>query len=292
MNWTGKTTELEFAVGENYVDYDYAQTLGLGMVQGRFLSKDFPADASEACVVNEAAIKAMDMEAPIGKKITWNPGTERESSRTIVGVIKDFNTQSLHHAINPFVLMPMEPVSQWMSNYMYIKIRSENIAQTIGHIGGKIKQLVPNDPFIHYFLDEELNMLYSTEQLTAKLTRYVSFLAIFISCLGLLALASFSVERRTKEIGIRKVMGSSVSQIIFMLTKDFTKWVMLANVVAWPLSYFVLTKWLKNFAFRIGIEWWIFLLAGAMSLVIAITVVSYQTIRAATANPVKALRYE
>ncbi len=292
MNWTGKTTELEFAVGENYVGYDYAKTLGLGMIQGRFLSRDFPADASEACVVNEAAIRAMDMEDPIGKKITWNPGTERESSRTIVGVIKDFNTQSLHHAIKPFVLLPIEPISQGMSNYMYIKIRSENIAQTIGLIGSKIKELVPNDPFVHYFLDEELTTLYSSEQLTAKLTRYVSMLAIFISCLGLLALASFSVERRTKEIGIRKVLGSSVSQIMFMLTKDFTKWVMLANIIAWPLAYFVLIRWLENFAFRVGIEWWIFLLAGTMALVIAVIVVSYQTIRAATANPVKALRYE
>ena len=119
-----------------------------------------------------------------------------------------------------------------------------------------------------------------------------SFLAIFISCLGLLALASFSVERRTKEIGIRKVLGSSVPQIIFMLTRDFTKWVLLANVFAWPLAYFVLTKWLENFAFRIGIEWWIFLLAGALALIIAIIVISYQTIKAALSNPVKALRYE
>ena len=122
--------------------------------------------------------------------------------------------------------------------------------------------------------------------------RYVSFLAIFISCLGLLALASFSAERRTKEIGIRKVLGSSVFHITLMLIKDFTKWVMLANIFAWPLAYFILSKWLENFAFRIGIQWWIFLLAGATALSIAILVVSYQTIRAAMANPVKALRYE
>jgi putative ABC transport system permease protein len=292
MSWTGKTTELEFGIGENYVDYDYAHTLGLELVQGRFLSQDFPADALEGCVVNETAVMAMGMQEPIGKKITWHPGTERESSRTIVGVVRNFNTQSLHREIKPFVLLPIEPVSQWMSNFMYIKIGSENIAQTIGLIGTKIRELVPNDPFVHYFLDEEMKKLYSAEQLTGNLTRYVSFLAIFISCLGLLALASFSVERRTKEIGIRKVLGSSVSQIIFMLTKDFTRWVLLANIFAWPMAYFVLSKWLENFAFRIGIQWWIFLLAGATALCIAVLVVSYQTIRAATANPVKALRYE
>ncbi len=292
MSWTGKTTELEFVIGQNYVDYDYTDTLGLEMVRGRFLSQDFPADASESCVVNEAAVMAMGMEDPIGKKIIWSPGTEREGSRTIVGVVRDFNTQSLHAEIKPFVLLPLERYSQGMSNFLYIKIRSENIAQTIGHIGAKIREIVPNDPFVHYFLDEEMNKLYGNEQLTGKLTQYVSFLAIFISCLGLLALASFSVERRTKEIGIRKVLGSSVPQIIFMLTKDFTKWVLLANIIAWPLAYFALTKWLANFAFRIGIEWWIFLLAGAMALVIAIIIVSYQTIRAAAADPIKALRYE
>ncbi|UCE42564.1 MAG: ABC transporter permease [Candidatus Aminicenantes bacterium] len=292
MSWTGKTTELEFGIGENYVDYDYASTLGLEMVQGRFLSDDFPTDASEGCIINEAAVKAMDMENPIGKKIIWHPGTQRESSRTIVGVVRDFNTQSLHREIKPFVLMPIEPMSQGMSNYLYIKLGSETISKSISLIGAKIRELVPNDPFVHYFLDEEMNKLYSVEQLTGNLTRYVSFLAIFISCLGLLALASFSVERRTKEIGIRKVLGSSVSQIIFMLIKDFTKWVMLANIFAWPLAYFVLTKWLANFAFRIGIQWWIFLLAGTTALFIAMVVVSYQTIRAATANPVKALRYE
>jgi putative ABC transport system permease protein len=292
MDWTGKTTELEFAIGENYVDYDYADTLGLSMVRGRFLSKDFPTDALEACIVNEATVTAMALEDPIGKKITWNPGTERKSSRTIVGVVRDFNTQSLHAEIKPFVLMPIEPMSQGMSNYMYIKIRSENISQTISLIGGKIREIVPNDPFIHYFLDEEMNKLYGAEQLTGKLTRYVSFLAIFISCLGLLALAFFSVERRTKEIGIRKVLGSSVFQITLMLTRDFARWVMLANIIAWPLAYFALTKWLANFAFRIGIKWWVFLLAGAIALVIATFVVSYQTIRAATANPVDSLRYE
>ena len=183
-------------------------------------------------------------------------------------------------------------MSQGMSNFTYIKIKSEDISRTIGLIGGKIRELVPNDPFVHYFLDEEMNKLYRVEKLTGKLTGYVSFLAIFISCLGLLALASFSVERRTKEIGIRKVLGSSVPQIIFMLTKDFTRWVILANLFAWPIAYFVLTKWLANFAFRTGIEWWIFFMAGTMAIIIAMIVVSYQTIRAATANPVKALRYE
>lgn len=292
VNWTGKTTDNEFAIGENYVDYDYAKTLGLEITRGRFLSKDFPTDAQQSCVVNEAAVKAMGMEDPIGKKITWNPGTDRESSRIIVGVVKDFNTQTLHHTIKPFVLFPIEPISQGMSNYMYVRIGAENISGTIQLIEERIKEFVPNDPFVHYFLDEEMNKLYGTEHLTARLARYVSILAIFISCLGLLSLASFSVERRTKEIGIRKVLGSSDSQIIYMLTRDFTKWVIFANIIAWPMAYFVLSRWLKNFAFRVGIDLWIFVLSGILALVVAFFVVSYHILKAAAADPVNALRYE
>jgi putative ABC transport system permease protein len=292
MNWTGKTTELDFGVGENYVDYDYVKTLGLKMVQGRFFSKEFPSDATNACVVNESAVMALNMKNPLGKKITWRPETRYENSRTIIGVVRDFNTQSLHREIRPFVLLPIERIAQYMGNYMYIKIESENISHVLRLIGGKIKEFVPNDPFAHYFLDEEMSKLYKSEQLTGSLAGYITFLAIFISCLGLLALGSFSAARRTKEIGVRKILGASVSKVVFMLTKDFTKWVILANLIAWPLAYFVLNKWLKNFAFRVGIDLWIFILSGALALFVAILLVSYQAMKAATANPVDSLRYE
>lgn len=292
MSWTGKTTELDFGIGENYVDYDYVETLGLEIVEGRFFSREFQTDATEACVVNETAVRAMVMEDPVGKTITWHPGSERESTRTIIGVVRDFNTQSLHREIRPFVLMPIEPIIQYMGNYIYIKIRPGYISQSLKLIESRIKEFVPNDPFVHYFLDEEMNKLYKTEQLTGSLTRYITFLAIFISSLGLLALASFSVERRTKEIGIRKILGASVAKVVLMLTKDFTKWGILANMIAWPLAYFVMKKWLANFAYRTSIELWIFVLAGVMALAMAIIIVSYHAIRAATANPADSLRYE
>jgi len=292
MSWTGKTTDQDFAVGENHVDYDYLKTFGVEMVQGRFFSEEYPTDASEACVVNEAAVKAMQLTDPIGTRITWRPGSKLESSRTIVGVIKDFHTQSLHLEIKPFVLQPIEPILRYMANYMYIKIKSENIPETLQLIERSIKKFVPNDPFVYRFFNEEFDRLYKPEQLTGKLARYITYLAVFISCMGLFGLASFSVERRTKEICIRKVVGASVSELFFLLTKDFTKWVILANLFAWPIAYIAMNGWLNNFAYRTSIGLWTFLLSGILALIMALITISYQTVKAAIANPVDSLRYE
>lgn len=292
LDWTGKKTDRDFLIGNNYVDYDYINTFNMKMAEGRFFSKEFVTDASDACVVNEAAGKAMGMNEPVGKKIVWSRGLPDENRRTIVGVIKDFNTQSLHQEIRPFVLMPIEKIQQYMSNYMCIKLKSDSIPRSLKHIENKIKEFVPDDPFIYHFLDEKINSLYHTEQLTGKLTRSITFLAIFISCLGLFGLASFSVERRTKEIGVRKVLGASVSKIILLLTKDFSKWIILANIIAWPTAWFAMNSWLQNFAYRTHIGIWIFIFSASLAIFIALLIVSYQSIRAALANPVDSLRYE
>jgi len=177
-------------------------------------------------------------------------------------------------------------------SYLCLKLKGRSTSASLKFIENKIKEFVPDDPFSYYFLDDKLNSLYQTEQLTGSLTRYITFLAVFISCLGLFGLASFSVERRTKEIGIRKVLGSSSSQVVLLLTKEFTKWVLMANVLAWPAAYFAVNQWLKNFAFKTAISVWIFLLAAGLSLLIALITVSLHSIRAATANPVNSLRYE
>jgi len=292
LDWTGKQTDRDFLIGNNYVDYDYLKTFNMEMIEGRFFSKEFLTDASDACVVNEAAVKAMGMKEPLGKKLVWGRGTQNENRRTIVGVIEDFNTQSLHQEIRPFALMPIENIQQYMSNYMCIKLQSDDIPRSLKLIENKIKEFVPDDPFIYQFLDEKIDSLYRTEQLTGKLTRYITFLAIFISCLGLLGLASFSVERRTKEIGVRKVLGASVSKIILLLTKDFSRWIFLANITAWPIAWFVMSRWLQNFAYRIEIDIWIFIFSASLAYVIALFIISYQSIKAALANPVESLRYE
>jgi putative ABC transport system permease protein len=292
LEWTGKQADRDFLIGNNYVDYDYLKTFNMKMIEGRFFSEEFVADASDACVVNEAAIKAMDMKEPLGKEIVWGSGSQDENRRTIVGVIEDFNTQSLHQEIRPFVLMPIENIQQYMSNYMCIKLRSDDIPKSLGLIENKVKEFVPDDPFIYHFLDETIDSLYRTEQMTGKLTRYITFLAIFISCLGLLGLASFSVDRRTKEIGVRKVLGASVSKIILLRTKDFSRWIFLANIIAWPIAWFALNSWLQNFAYRTEVDIWIFIFSTFLALIIALLIIGYQSIKAALANPVESLRYE
>jgi len=292
LDWTGRKIDRDFLIGNNYVDYDYLKTFNMKMAEGRFFSKEFATDASDACVVNEAAVEATGMKEPIGKKIVWSSGSQNENRRTIVGVIKDFNTQSLHQEIRPFALMPIENILQYMSNYMCIKLKSDDIPRSLKLIESKIKEFVPDDPFIYHFLDEKINSIYHTEQLTGKLTRFITFLAIFISCLGLFGLASFSVERRTKEIGVRKVLGASVSKIILLLTKDFSKWIFLANIIAWPTAWFAMNRWLQNFAYRTDIGIWIFIFSTSLAFIIALLIVSYQSIRAALANPVDSLRYE
>jgi putative ABC transport system permease protein len=175
---------------------------------------------------------------------------------------------------------------------MRVKLKSDNVSSTLGFLENTINEFIPGYPLEYQFLDEEIDSLYKTEQLTGKIIIYITLLALFISCLGLFGLASFTAEQRTKEIGIRKVLGASVSGIVVLLSREFTKWVALASIIAWPIAYFAMTKWLQNFVYRTSIGWWTFILAGGLALVIALSTVSYQAIKAALANPVDSLRYE
>lgn len=283
VNWDGKRADEKIGMGVRMVDYDYIKTFQMEMAQGRFFSKEFLTDATEGFIVNESAVKAMGMKSPIGKRFSlWNRHGK------IIGVIKDFHTESLHQEIEPFVLLIWP---DWYGR-MSIKLKSDNVSSALGFLENKIKEFVPDYPFEYQFLDEEIDNLYKTEQLTGKIIIYITLLAILISCLGLFGLASFTAEQRTKEIGIRKVLGASVSGIVVLLSREFTKWVAIASIIAWPIAYFVMYKWLQNFVYRASISWWTFLLAGVVALAIALLTVSYQSIKAALANPVDSLRYE
>jgi len=283
VNWEGKRADEKIGMGVRMVDYDYIKTFQMKMAQGRFFSKEFPTDASEGFIVNEAAVKAMGMKSPIGKRFSvW------DRHGNIIGVIKDFHTESLHNEIGPFVLL-IRP--DWYGR-ISIRFKSDNVSSALGFLENTIKEFVPDYPFEYQFLDEEINNLYKTETLTGKIIIYITLLAIFISCLGLFGLASFTAEHRTKEIGIRKVLGATTSNIVALLSKEFTKWVVIASIIAWPIAYFVMNTWLQNFAYRTSIGWWTFILSGVLALVIALVTVSYQSIRAALANPVDSLRYE
>lgn len=272
-----------------WVDEDYIQTLKIELIQGRFFSNEFPSDYNNAYVINEAAVKALGMKNPIGEKIIRGPGAKWADPGIIIGVVKDHHVQSLHQEIRPFILVFSNSAG---ISHLMIRINSDNIPATIAAVENTIKKVIPNYPVTVSFLDEMLTNTYRYESITGNIINYITALAVFISCLGLLGLASFSVERRTKEIGIRKVMGSSVSGLTKLFLKDFMKWVILANLFAWPLAWYLLNRWMQRFVYRTELSWHIFLLAGTLAFLIALLTVSFHSIRAAQASPIESLRYE
>ncbi|MBN2009408.1 ABC transporter permease [candidate division KSB1 bacterium] len=283
LHWEGMPEGTMTEFGYNWVDEDYLNTLQLELTQGRFFSKAFPTDNEQAFVVNETAVKVMGLTNPIGTEVSAWFGRKGR----IVGVVKDYHTLTLHHPVIPCALIPIK-----QSNYLVIRIKPDHVQTTLQFIVSKVKEIVPDDPVQYSFLDETINSMYKLDQRTQKLVFFSAGLAIFISCLGLFGLAYFTIERRFKEIGVRKVLGASVPGIVMLVSKDFTKWVLLANVVAWPAAWFFMHKWLQSFSYRIDVNLSVFLLASLMALVIAIITISWQAVRAATSNPVEALRYE
>ncbi len=271
------------------VDYDFLKTYQIKLLSGRFFSKEFPSDTL-AAVINEAAVKECSAKDPIGKTLKKIGLNGDDKTYTIIGVINNFNYESLHQKIRPLVLH-LSKVKQPGSN-LTVRVKSANLPGTIGYIKKVWNQVTNNERFGYDFLDKNLERLYVTEEKTGQITTVFSLLALFIACLGLFGLAAFITEQRTKEIGVRKVVGASVTDIVMLLSKEFTGWVVLANIIAWPVAYFVMNNWLRNFAYRINLNWTVFILAGAIALLIALATVSYQSIKAATVNPVKSLKYE
>jgi putative ABC transport system permease protein len=269
-----------------FVDFDYIPHYKIKMLAGRAFSKDFLTDTTQAMVLNEAAIKMFGYSSPeqaIGRRFKqWG----REGK--IIGVMKDFHFRSLQQPIKP-LSMRIEPGG---SNLLSISVPAANVPATVAAIESKWKQYIPNRPFSYFFLDEFFDKQYRTEERFGKLFLNFAVLAIFISCLGLLGLASYSTIQRTREIGIRKVMGASVSSIVNLLSKEFLVLVLISFIVAAPLSWYFMHKWLQDFAYRTNIAWWVFAIAGSLAIMIAIVTISFQAIKAAIANPVKSLRTE
>jgi putative ABC transport system permease protein len=288
IGWEGKPEDRRIFMSIHSVDFDYQKIFDIEMVQGRYFSRDHPSDLTDGIIVNETAAKIMEMESPVGQRIScWIP-YDPQRSGTIVGVVKDFHFRSLREKIDPLILV-IAP--GWFTD-AYIRMKPENIPETLGFIEKTIKEFSPDFPLEYSFLDEDIDNLYKTEQRIGNLVRHGTFLAIVIACLGLFGLASFTAEKRTKEIGIRKVLGASVSGIVLLLTKEFTKWVILANLLAWPIAYFVMSRWLQNFAYHVNIGIGTFLLSAALAMVIALITVSFQAVKTAASNPVDSLRYE
>jgi len=290
-NAEGKGGEqIDIQLNSYMADEDFLATLGIEIVRGRGFSKDFSTDAA-GVLLNEAAVKYFGWDDPLGKTLIYPGGDNREYK--VIGVMKDFNFMTLHSPITPFALFHHASNSYEIQNScVVVRIPRADLANSLKSLESEWKTFAPTMPFEYKFMDEGFDEQYLAEQRLGKIFLIFSFLTIFIACIGLLGLAAFTSEQRTKEIGVRKVLGASVPNLVALLSKDFSKWVLLANLIAWPVAYFAMNKWLQNFAYRTDINWWVFALAGGAALLIALLTVSTQAIKAAVANPVEALRYE
>jgi putative ABC transport system permease protein len=255
---------------------------GTEMVEGRFFSPDFATDREEGYIVNQAAVAAMGMTDPLGKRFAYE---DREGF--IIGVIKDFNYRSLHHEIQP-LLMAMFP---WADN-LAIKINTENTAEVVSYIEKVILTHVPDYPLVFHFLEDEIAANYRSETQMGEIFSIAALMAVLMSCLGLLGLTSYSVTRRIKEIGIRKVLGASITNVVRLISKEFVFAIILACLIAWPLAWYAAKRWLENFAFSISLNWEFFAASALLTLIIALLTASYHALKAALTNPVNALRHE
>ncbi|QHV94472.1 ABC transporter permease [Spirosoma endbachense] len=270
-----------------YIDENYLPTLGINLAQGRNFSKAFPSD-SAAILINEAAAKRFGWKNPIGQRL-WTVGNGSPESRrlyTIVGVVKNFHFESMHQHIAPLVMFYGADYYQ-----MALRVRTTDMPGLLKTLEQKWKAQTDN-PFAYSFLNERFNRIYQSEQRVGQLFGIFASLTVIISCLGLFGLAMFTAQQRTKEIGVRKVLGASVTSVVALLSKDFLKLVLVAIVIATPLAWYAMSRWLQDFAYKIDIEWWVFVLAAFLAIGIALLTVSFQSIKAALMNPVQSLRSE
>ncbi|UCE42297.1 MAG: hypothetical protein JSV17_04835, partial [Candidatus Aminicenantes bacterium] len=293
ISWEGKNPDQQINWCHPMIDHDYFKTLNMKIVEGRDFSTEIQSDLQEGFILNEEAVKQGNIENPVGKQMTVNSG-----NGVIIGVVKNAQLNSLRFTIQPEVFHLSKTFREQFQT-MFIKIdsgeddhRITKMTVALAHIESVWKKFMPDSPFEYSFLDETLENQYRTEIRISRILNTFTFLAIFLSCLGLLGLTSFMAEQRTKEIGVRKVLGASITGIVILLSKEFAKWVLLANVIAWPLAYYFMHKWLQEFTNRITIGIGTFIASAIMALIIALLTVSFLTTKAALANPIKSLRYE
>lgn len=281
-----KEGPIEFRIALLRVDPDYIPTFGIEMAAGRNFSKHMSTDSREAFILNETAVR----------RIGWSSTQEAidqefgygERRGRIIGVVKDFHFESMHQQIAPIVLL----ISSHSLNQISIRIRPDDIPGTLTFLKERWQEYRPDYPFSYYFIDERFDQLYQSEEKLHQIFGVFAFLAIFVACLGLFGLASFTSEQRTKEIGIRKALGASVPRVVTLLVVTFLKWVLVANIIALPLTWIIMNRWLQNFAYRAGLSLWIFIQSAVLALMVAVLTVSYQAVKGALANPVASLRYE
>lgn len=282
----GKDSEVHI-LSRWWADFDLLETMGFTIAEGRYYSEEFPTD-SNAIIINQVSIHAMELDDPLNQRLIEPSDSVRP--RSIIGIVKDFNFQTAHNPIRPLSLEILR--RDQIGRFLLIHVQRGNIQSVIRKAEDLWMEMVTDQPFEYFFLDEEFDEAYQGERRLGIIYSIFSILAVFIACLGLFGMASFTTEQKTKDIGIRKAMGATATSIVFLLTKEFNKWVLAANIVAWPLAFFLMKNWLENFAFRIDQGIWRYILAALITLVIAVITVSYQSIRAAIRNPADSLRYE
>jgi hypothetical protein len=283
IEWPGKSPDLGISFADGVVGYDFVKTMKLQLASGRDFSKDFGTD-SAAFLLNETAVKKAGFTNAVGQNISWgnHPGK-------VIGVLKDFHFNSLHETIEPLIIRLDD---QWKWGTILVRIKAGKEKETIASLQKICKEVNPEFPFTYQFSDLEFAKLYSSEAVVSKLANLFAFLAIFISCLGLFGMATFTAEQRVKEIGVRKVLGASAFSIVRLLSANFLKPVVLAFLIAFPLAWYAMNKWLEGYAYKINIGWGMFAAAALVTICIALLTVSFQTLRAAIVNPVNSLRTE
>jgi len=281
--WDGQEKGEKILFHNLRTDYDFLDLYGIPLIEGRNFSKDFPSDMTQAYIVNETAVRSMHMDDPVGKRFGYQ---QREG--IIIGVVKDFHFVPMNQRIKPLAIR-RDPQDM---RFISIKIDAQHMSRAIRFIEDRWKEISPGFAFEYSFIDEEVDALYRSEKRLNRAVTFFTYIALFLASLGLFGLVMFFVERRVKEIGVRKVLGARIIDIVALLSKDFIRLVLLANLIAVPLSYTLINKWLQSYAYRIDLSAWIFIVSGFLVLVISLLVVSYQTVKAATANPVDSLRYE
>jgi putative ABC transport system permease protein len=278
----------DIALSSFIIDYDFIPALGIDILKGRNFSKDFSDSAS--VILNETAAKQIGWKEPVGSYLQY-PGNSQRFK--VIAVLKDFNTQSLRSLVGPFALFHTSSKTYDVgTSYLIVRVKPGNISNSLAKLESKWKSAAPNTPFDYSFLDSEFDALYRSEKRMGTVFYIFTILSVFVACLGLFGLSVYTAERRTKEIGVRKVLGASVQNLVTLLSKDFIKLVIVSAIIAFPVAWWAMNKWLQDFAYHISIGWMIFVSAGAIALTIALVTVSFHAIKAALANPVKSLRSE
>jgi putative ABC transport system permease protein len=288
---SGQGKNVETNLNTLLVDKDFVETMGMTMRQGRSFAQVSDQDTTASFLLNEAAARRFEIQHSDGLRLQMK-GISSKSVRQgeVRGIVGDFHLQSLHHAVEP-VAMTIVPEAYYLDN-LVLRLHTQDLPGTLASLSKEWSRLAPSRPFECFFLDDTFDKLYRQESKGAAIFVWFSVLALLIACLGMFALAAVLCKQRVKEIGIRKVLGASVAGITGLLAKDFLKLVVVAIVIASPIAYYFMQKWLADFAYRIDIQWWMFAAAGVLALLIAFLTVGFQSVRAALANPVKSLRSE